>query len=65
MFDKKQKIFVKRIHLVTDDGLYDQKAFYTVNIVFYSSSMNDGEFINYNLSLIFKEVLTLGNRQHH
>ena len=65
MFDKKQKIFVKRIHLVTDDGLYDRKVFYTVNIVFYSSSMNDGEFINYNLSLIFKEVLTLGNRQHH
>ena len=27
------------IHLVTDDGLYDQKAFYTVRIVFYSSSI--------------------------
>ena len=65
MFDKRQKSCVKRIHLVTDDGLYDRKAFYTVNIVFYSSSMNDGEFINYNLSLIFKEVLRLGNRQHH
>ena len=38
MFDKKQKSCVKRIHLVTDDGLYDQKAFYTVKIVFYSSS---------------------------
>ena len=47
IFDKKQKSCVKRIHLVTDDGLYDQKAFYTVKIVFYSSSMNDGEFINY------------------
>ena len=47
MFDKKQKSCVKRIHLVTDDGLYDPKAFYTVKIVFYSSSMNDGEFINY------------------
>ena len=29
------------------DGLYDQKAFYTVKMVFYSSSMNDSEFINY------------------
>ena len=27
MFDKKQKSCVKRIYLVTDDGLYDQKAF--------------------------------------
>ena len=26
----------------------DRKAFYTVKIVFYSSSMNDGEFINYD-----------------
>ena len=47
MFDKKQKSCVKRIHLVTDDGLYDRKAFYTVKIVLYSFSMNDGEFINY------------------
>ena len=30
MFDKKQKSCVKRIHLLTDDGLYDRKAFYTV-----------------------------------
>ena len=47
MFDKKQKSCVKHIHLVTDDGLYDQKAFYTVKKNFYSSSINDGEFINY------------------
>ena len=47
MFDKKQKSCAKRIHLVTDDGLYGRKAFYKVKIVFYSSSMNDGEFINY------------------
>ena len=26
MFDKKQKGCEKRIHLVTDDGLYDRKA---------------------------------------
>ena len=52
MFDKKQKSCVKRIHLVTDDGLYDQKAFYTVKIVFYSSCMNDGEFINYFIPLL-------------
>ena len=38
MFDKKQKSCVKRIHLVTDDGLYDRKGFYTVKIVFYLSS---------------------------
>ena len=34
MLDKKQKSCVKRIHLVTDDGLYDWKAFYTVKIVY-------------------------------
>ena len=38
MFDKKQKCCVKDIYLVTDDGSYDQKAFYTVKIVFDSSS---------------------------
>ena len=49
MFDKKQKNCVKHIHSVTDDGLDDRKAFYTVKIVFYSSSMNDGEFFNYEM----------------
>ena len=34
MFDKKQKSYIKRIHLVTDDGLYDLKGFYKVEIVF-------------------------------
>ena len=34
MFDKKQQSCVKRIHLVTDDVLYDQKAFFKVKIVF-------------------------------
>ena len=34
MFDKKQKRFVKSIHLVTDDGLYDRKEFYTVKNCF-------------------------------
>ena len=47
MFDKNEKNWVKRIHLVTDNGLYDRKSFYIIKIVFYSSSMNDGEFINY------------------
>ena len=28
-------------HLVTDDGLYDRKGFYTVKIVFYSSSISE------------------------
>ena len=40
MFDRKQKSCVKRIHLVTDDGFYEKKAFYTVKIVFYSSSIS-------------------------
>ena len=48
----KQKSCVKRIDLVTNDGLYDQKAFYKVKIIFCSSSMNDCEFINY-FSLAF------------
>ena len=30
MFDKKHKSCVKRIHLVTNDVLCDQKAFYKV-----------------------------------
>ena len=47
MFDKKQKSCVKRIHLVTDGCLYNRKAFYTVTIAFYSTSVNDGDFINY------------------
>ena len=47
MFDKKQKSCIKRIHLVTGGSLSDQNAFYTVKIVFNSSSMNDGKFINY------------------
>ena len=34
MFDKKRKSCIKRIPLVTDDSLYDQKAFYKVEIVF-------------------------------
>ena len=34
MFDKKQKSCIKCIHLVSDDGLYDRKAFYKVEIVF-------------------------------
>ena len=35
MFDKKkQKSCVKHIHLVTDDGLYDWKAFYKGKKVF-------------------------------
>ena len=35
-------------HSVTDDGLYERNAFYKVKIGFYSSSVNDGEFINYS-----------------
>ena len=38
MFDKKQKSCVKCIHLETDDGLCNRKAFYIVKIVFHLSS---------------------------
>ena len=58
MLNKKQKGFVKRIHLVTDDGFNDRKAFCTVKIVFYSSSMNDGKFINYRYPVIIFMELT-------
>ena len=36
MFDKnaKKKKCIKRIHLVTDGGLFDRKAFYKIEIVF-------------------------------
>ena len=34
LFDKKQKSCIKRIYLVTDDGLYDRKPFYKVDIIF-------------------------------
>ena len=47
MFDKKQKRCVKCIHLVTDDDLYDQEAFYNIKLFSYSSSTN---------GLILKEV---------
>ena len=46
MFDKKQKRCVKLIHLVTDDGLFDRKAFCIVKIVFL--------FIVYKVQLILK-----------
>ena len=34
MFDEKEKSCVKRIHLVTDDGLYNRKAFYNIKNCF-------------------------------
>ena len=34
-FDKKQKGCIKLIHLVTDDGLYGQKAVHEVKKFFY------------------------------
>ena len=64
MFNEKQKSYVKRIHLVTDDRLYDRKAFYTVKIVFYSSSMNDGEFINYYFWVRFPQILSLDSSHY-
>ena len=34
IFDKKQKSCVKRIDLVTDDGLYNRKDFYAVKVFY-------------------------------
>ena len=34
MFDKKAEKLYKRIHFVTDDGLYHGKAFYKLKIAF-------------------------------
>ena len=62
MFDEKQKSCVNLIHLVTDVGLYDQKAFHTVKIVFHSSSITtkDLEYVKINsvnsLTLFFSKV---------
>ena len=52
-FDKKQKSCAKRIHLVIDDGLYDRQAFYTVKIVFYSSSIT----LQYSHSSLWKKFI--------
>ena len=47
MFDKKQKSCIKHIHLVTDDGLYNQKAFCKVEILFIHPLFNDYSTIRY------------------
>ena len=49
MFDKKQKNCIKRIHLVTDDGLYDRKTFYEVELflfIFYIPSYSKTSWQN-------------------
>ena len=56
MFDKKQKICVKRIHLVTDDCLYNRKAFYEVKIVFIHSLYNKN--ILQNILIHLTEIIT-------
>ena len=38
-FDKKQKGYIKLIHLVTDDGLYGQKAMNKLKKCFYLQSV--------------------------
>ena len=52
--DKKQKSCVKRIHLVADNDLYDRNTFYKVKNYFYSSSINDGQLINYLKKIVLK-----------
>ena len=47
MSDEKQRSYIKRIYLVTNDCLHDGKAFYKAKNYFYLSYMNDGEFFNY------------------
>ena len=56
MIDKKQKSCVKRIHLMMKR--YHRKGFYTVKIVFYLSSMNDGKFMNYSYQY-YSEVINV------
>ena len=56
MFDKKQKSCVKRIHLVTDDCLYNRKAFYEVKIVFIHSLYNKN--ILQNILIHLTEIIT-------
>ena len=41
MFDKKQNSCAKRIYLITDDGLYDRKAFYKVKNCYLSFSSSN------------------------
>ena len=41
-------------------SLYDWKAFYRVKIVFYSSCMNDGEFINFYI--LFSSLVSFAFR---
>ena len=50
MFDKKQSSCVKRIYLVTDEGLYDRKALYKAKNCFYLS------FASSNIQLVQKLV---------
>ena len=55
IFDKKQQSCVKRIHLVTDDGLFERKAFYTVKVVFYSPLK--GKYIDKEKDIIFSSSI--------
>ena len=52
MFDKKQKSCVERVPLVTDNILYDRKAFYIVKIAFYSSFIKNffHRFLSWSIS---------------
>ena len=55
--DKKQKSCVKRIHLVADNDLYDRNTFYKVKNYFYSSSINDGQLINYLKKIVLSLLI--------
>ena len=50
---KKQKTCIKHVYLLTDYGLFDQKAFYKVKNCFYLLLVNDGKLINYYKSLMY------------
>ena len=53
MFDKKQKSCISCIYDIFNDGLYDPKSFLQSRNWFYSSSINDDEFINYKHIVCF------------
>ena len=63
MLDKKQKSCIKRIHLVTDDSLYDRKAFYKVEIVFIHPlrMMTNLSIIKKNIDIRTYHVMTFIN----
>lgn len=62
---KEKKSYTTNINLVADNNsLYERRAFYKVKHCFYSSSINDGKFVNYKtvqsfLDAIGNDIITM------